>query len=260
MSLTLRGDKNASPVGLTTSPAALPSVTKLPLGTEITSWLRAPAAVAPRLQSSSKQICANRWLILIELAEFSPSAVFSSSSSNAVPPAPGKRRNRRSPRFQCCRPFSVAEQFFPQRTDFYRAGRNYWTRIFFPCHRTREPPPRRYRLDNVAVRIVTGLSPPMRHICADKTPAEVFSGQRRTMEQPVQPTSLTCATGAGERKRRADALFLVNSVAVFHANKCRDSCATADVKVLVEILINFRQIKPQRSSCGKVPAVLPSPA
>ncbi|CQE57736.1 Uncharacterised protein [Salmonella enterica subsp. enterica serovar Typhimurium str. DT104] len=83
----------------------------------------------------------------------------------------------------------------------------------------------------------------MRQHLRHKTPAEVFKGQRRTMEQlQAADIAFYLRYRCRERKRRADALFQ-NLLRYFIANKCReDLCATAD-KVLVEHLINFRQAK-----------------
>ncbi len=55
----------------------------------------------------------------------------------------------------------------------------------------------------------------MRQHLRYKTSAEVFKGQRRTMEQPrAAGQLLTCATGAGNAKSRGRAL--PEFAAVFH--------------------------------------------
>ncbi len=90
----------------------------------------------------------------------------------------------------------------------------------------------------------------MRQHLRHKTPAEVFKGQRWTMEQlRAADIAFYLRYRRRERKRRADALFQ-NLLRYFIANKCReDLCATADKVWLSISSISVRLNS--GSSCGK---------
>ncbi len=179
---------------------------------------------APRLQSSSNGF--NRRLILIELANSAPAPFSVLRHQMPVSPAPQASKSPSIATVSMLPP--SVQNSFPQRPDLPRGAENDDPHIFRAIERVSHR--RAVVSPDVAVRIVTGLSPLICvSICAIKRVRRSSKASVGPWNSSVQPTRFhSRATGAGNAKRRADALFQ-NLLRYFIAtNAERIFCATAD--------------------------------